>query len=110
MSELRCEYLYLRCIWLYGTIVSRTSSGINPDSAACLNVKELLARSKHHIWTSSDSNEIRTDSHLVRKPRLNHLAKLVKWLSRLLGTYLYGAFDYMLLSCHVRVSELIDTL
>ena len=29
----------------------------------------------------SDSNEIRTHNHLVRKGTLNHLAKLVKWLS-----------------------------
>ena len=41
----------------------------------------------------SDSNEIRTNNHLVRKGTLNHLAKLVSWL----GCYLnlrYGAcFD-----------------
>ena len=29
----------------------------------------------------SDSNEIRTFNHLVRKRTLNHIAKLVKWLS-----------------------------
>ena len=33
--------------------------------------------------------------HLVRKRTLNHLAKLSKWLSCALSTYLYGAFDCM---------------
>ena len=73
----------------------------------CLNVKELLARSRHQIWSLSDCNWTRTQNHLVRKRRLNRLAKLTKWLSCVLSTYLYGAFDYMLLSCHVRVSEWI---
>ena len=42
-----------------------------------------------------DSNEIRTQNSLVRKQTLNHLAKLVKWLSCVVSTYLYGAFDGM---------------
>ena len=33
------------------------------------------------------------------------LAKLAKLLSCVVCTYLYGAFDCMLVSCHVRVSE-----
>ena len=32
------------------------------------------------------------------------------WLSCVVSTYLYGAFDCMFLSCHVRVSEWIHTL
>ena len=75
-----------------------------------LNVKELLARSRRHIWRLSDCNGTRTHNHLVRKRTINHLAKLVKWLSCALSTYLYGAFDCMLLSCHVRVWEWIHTL
>ena len=55
-------------------------------------------------------NWIRTHNHLVHKRTLNHLAKLVKWLSCVVSTYLYGAFDCMFLSCHVRVSEWIYTL
>ena len=90
--------------------MSRTSFRVNPHSIVRLNVKELLARSRHHIWSLSDSNGIRTHNHLVRKRTLNHLAKLVKWLSCVVSTYLYGAFDCMLLSCHVRVSERIHTL
>ena len=57
-------------------VMSRTSFRVNPHSIVCLNVKELLARSRRHIWSLSDSNEIRTHNHLVRKQTLNHLAKL----------------------------------
>ena len=46
-----------------------------------LNVKELLARNRHKIRTSSDCNWTRTHSHLVHKQVLNHLAKLAKWLN-----------------------------
>ena len=53
--------------WLYVIIVSSTSFRVNPHSIVCLNVTELLARSRHHIWSLSDSNEIRTRNHLVRK-------------------------------------------
>ena len=76
----------------------------------CLNVKELLARRNHHIWTLSDSNEIRTNNHLSCKPTRNHRGKLVKWLSCVARTYLYGGFDCMLLSCHVRIPEWIHRL
>ena len=110
MIELCCKYFSLRCTWLYVIIKSRTSFRVNPHSIVCLNVKELLARSRRHIWSLSDSNGIRTHNHLVRKRTLNHLAKLAKWLSCVVSTFLYGAFDCMLLSCHVRVSEWIHTL
>ena len=56
---------------------------------SCMNVKELLARNRRNIWSLSDSNGIRTHSHLVRKYTLNHLAKLAslaKWLSVRLRT------------------------
>ena len=43
---------------------------------SCLNVKELLARSRHEIWRFSDCNWTRTHNHLVHKRTLNHLAKL----------------------------------
>ena len=76
-------------------------------SIVCLNVNKLLSRSRCHIWSLSNSNDIRTQNHLVRKGTLNHLAKLAKWLSCVEGTYLYGAFEYMLLLCHVWVSEFI---
>ena len=57
-----------------------------------------------------DSNGIGAHNHLVCKRTLNHLVKLAKWLSYVVSTYLYGAFDCMLLSRHVPVSEWIYTL
>ena len=57
----------------------------------------------------SDCKGTRTNNHLVRKQMLTHLAKQKKRLSWVVSTYLYGAFDYMLLSCHVRMSEWIHT-
>ena len=50
---------------------------------SCLNVKELLARSRHKIWSLSDCNWTRTQNLLVCKRTLNHLAK---WLSVCLQT------------------------
>ena len=46
---------------------------------SCLNVKELLAWSRHEIWSLSDCNWSRTQNHLLRKRTLNHLAKLALW-------------------------------
>ena len=77
---------------------------------SCLNVKELLARNRRHIWRLSDCNGTRTHNHLICKRTVNHLAKLAKWLSRAVTTYLYGAFECMFLSCHVRVWQWIHTL
>ena len=68
---------------LYVIFMSRTSFRVNPHSKVCLNVKELLAQSRHLIRSLSESNEIRTHSHLVRKQTLSHLAK---WLSIRLRT------------------------
>ena len=55
-------------------------------------------------YIDDGSNGTRTHNHLVRKWPLNHLAKQAKWLNYVVSTYLYGAFDRMLLSCHVRVN------
>ena len=78
-----------------------------PNLPECQGTPCLIQR---NIWRLSDSNGIRTHSHLVRKSILNHLSKPVKWLSCVLSTYLYVAFDCMLFSCYVRVSEWIYTL
>ena len=48
---------------------------------SCLNVKELLARSRREIWRWSDCNWTRTQNHLALKRTLNRLAKLAKRLS-----------------------------
>ena len=69
-----------------------------------LNVKEHLAQSRLKIWSLSDCNWTRTQNHLICKRTLNHLAKLAEWLTCILSTYPYGAFDCMFLSCHVCVS------
>ena len=37
-----------------------------------------------------DSSGIQTHNHLVRKRTLNHFAKLAKWLTCVVSTYLYG--------------------
>ena len=75
-----------------------------------LNLKELLTQSRSDIWSFSDCNCTPTHKHLVYERTLNHLAKLVKLLSCVVSTYLYGVFDCMFLSCHVRVSEWIQSL
>ena len=62
--------------------MSRTSFWVNLHSIPCLNVKELLARSRGHIRSLSDSNGIRTHNHLVRKRTFNHLPKPVNWDSK----------------------------
>ena len=72
-------------------------SFMNPDSANYVPFTENPG-SCYCNWT-------RTHNHLVHKRTLNHLAKLAKRLSCVVSTYLYGAFDCMFLSCHVRVSE-----
>ena len=50
---------------------------------SCLNVKELLAWSRHKIWKLSDCNWTRTQNDLVHKWTLNDLGK---WLSVRLQT------------------------
>ena len=55
---------------------------------SCLNVKELLSRNRRHIWSLSGCNRTQTHNHLVHQRTLNHLAKLVKWLSCVVSTYL----------------------
>ena len=104
MIELCWKYLSVQCIWLYLIIMSHTSFRVNLHSIVCLNVKELLAWSRHQIWSLSGSNRIQTHNHLICQQTLNHLAKLAKCLSCVVSTYLHGAFDYMLLSCHIQVS------
>ena len=77
----------------------------------CLNVKKLLAQKSRDIWSlSACRNGTRTNKHLVRKRRRNHLDKVFKWLSCVVSTDIYGPFDCMLLSCHIHISEWIHTL
>ena len=79
--------------WLYVIIMSRTSFRVNSHSIVCMNIKELRARSRRHIWSLSDSNEIRTHNHLVRKRTLNHLAKLAFLLLFGCNMLLWNCFE-----------------
>ena len=88
MIELCCEYLSVQWIWLYVLIMSRMHFTVNLH-CGCLNAKEILAWSRHEIWSLSDCNWTRTHNHLVHKRTLNHLAKLAKWLSCVVSTYLH---------------------
>ena len=59
---------------------------------SCLNVKEILVRSRREIWSLGDCNWAGKKPHLVNKRTLNHLVKLAKmaslakWLSVRLWT------------------------
>ena len=77
-------YLFLDCMFLH------VKYGFQSESTlySCLDVKELLAQSRHEIWSLSDCNWTRTHNHLVYKQTLNHLAKLAKWGSCVVSTYL----------------------
>ena len=97
MIRLCCEYLSVWCNLLYLIIVSRTRFRLNPYSIVCLNVKELFAQGIHTIWKLSGRNEIRIHQHLVRNRTLTHLTKPAKSFSCILITYLYGAFDYIII-------------
>ena len=67
--------------------MSRTRFQRDSTLYSCLNVKELLARSRCESWNLSDCNWTRIQNHLVRKRTLNHLAKLAKWLSCFLSQW-----------------------
>ena len=82
--------------WLYVIIMSRKSFRVNLHSKVCLNVKELLAWSRHHIWSLSDSNKVWTHNHLVCKRTLNHLPKM----SRVFVYELSGC-GFECLCCHL---------
>ena len=64
MIELYCEYLSVRCIWLYVTYAFQNEFVLY----SCLNVKEIRAWNRGNIGSLSDSDVIRTHNHLVRNP------------------------------------------
>ena len=75
VEDVRCfEKSFWKTIFqrLHIIIMSHTSFRVNLHYIVCLNVKELLAWSRQHIWSLSDRNRIRTHNHLVRK-RTNDL-------------------------------------
>ena len=77
----------------------------NNSIISCKKNENLLLFWKSLIQYSqslSDCNGTRIHNHLVCKRTLNHLTKLAKWLSCVVGTYPYGAFDRMILLCQAR--------
>ena len=98
------EYLSVQCIWVYVIIMSRMHFRVNLHSiVAWMSRTPWLEQVR--IWMLNESNGIRTHSYLVCKETLNYLAKLAKRMRYVVSTYLYGAFECMLLSCYVRGSE-----
>ena len=81
--------------------MSRRNFSVNSHSIVCLNIKELLDRSRRKIWSLKDWHWTRTHNNLVQKRILSYLAKLDKRLSCDVSTYLYGAFDTV---CHYHVT------
>ena len=69
---------------------------------SCLNVKELLARNRRHIWSFSDSKGIQTHNHLVQKRTLKYLAKLAKRLSCVLSSCLLWQLSISMLNALCR--------
>ena len=110
LAKLAKWYLPVWCIWQYVIIISRITFRVNPHPVVCVNFKELLVRSRQHSWSLSDSKEVRTHNHIVGKRTRKHIARLAKWVSCVVSTYIYGAFDCMVLLCRVRVPELIQIL
>ena len=95
-------------IWLYVLIMSRTSFRVDRNFITCLNVKEIVVRSRRHIWSLSDSKVIRAHNHLVRKRTLNHLAKLTTMLLVFICTVHLTVFCYYVRYEFQRESTLLN--
>ena len=93
-----------RSIWVMHLVFSLTICSYHVTYAfqsesklySYLNVKELLTRSRRKVWSLSDYNWTWTHNHLAHKRTLNHLAKLAKWLSVWLNSWV---FVYKLSGC-----------
>ena len=55
MIELCCEYLSIRCIWLYIFFHVMYAFQSVPRFHSCFNVKEIFAQKRRHMWSLSDS-------------------------------------------------------
>ena len=82
------------------------------ESTLCigLNVQEILGSNRSDIGNLSEWNKTQTHNHIFLKKTLNHLAKMTKWFSWIVGKYLYGTFDYMSLPSLIHITEPIHTL
>ena len=105
MIELRCEYLSVRCIWLYVLIMSRTRLRVKPHSIVCcgfesscghLNFRFRVCFEQgvrwhsgsyrmwiHHETRTWHKNNIQSNApyRWVFITQLNQFASLAKWLS-----------------------------
>ena len=77
-----CDLVFLTVCYYHVTHAFQSESTLY----SCLNVKELLARSRRKIWSLSDCKWTRTHNQLVRRRTLNYSASLTKWLSVSLRT------------------------
>ena len=93
------DYILLSCPCMFQN---------EPTLYTFLNVKNFCAWNRCDIWSLSDSNGIWTHNHLVPKQTLSHLAKLSKWLSYVVSTYLYGAFVVIMNLVFQTVCKLIQ--
>ena len=107
LAKLAKRLNYVVSTYLYGVYYYHVTYAFPSESTlySCLNVKVLLARNRRGVRSLSDGNWIRIHNHLVRKSTVDHLVKLVKWLSCVLSTYLYCTFDCRILLCYKHVSE-----
>ena len=114
MFEHNCEYLSVPFISLHVLVMSHTHFTVNPHSIfAWMSRNSLLKKgavSEGNIRSLSDCNWTQIHNHLVHKLPLIHLTKLANWLSWIVSSYLYPAFDCMFLSCLVPLLEWIHTL
>ena len=82
--------------WIHVTVCSyhvTYASQSESTRYSCLNVKELLARSRREIWSLIDCNWTRTHNYLVHKPTLDHSSPVVvTWihvLRKYFANYVY---------------------
>ena len=83
--------------WFYVLITSRTRFRVNPHSRVLEYQGTPCPKQARYLkfkWLQGDRNP-----QPLRKPTLNHLAKLANWLSCVVNSYLCGEFDCMFLSC-----------
>ena len=100
LIELRSEHLPVQCICWYVLIMSRTRFSVNPHSIIAWMSRNSCSK-QAKIWSLSNCSWTQTHNHLVNKQTPNHVAKLVKWFSFVVSTYLYGTFACMffIMSC-----------
>ena len=67
-----------------------------------MSAKDLPLKNRPYIWNLSGCNETQTYNHLVRQWTRKHLAKLVKWLTCVVNTYLCGS---LLSACFSHVTQ-----